>query len=102
MRSVDVRIIGEWIRGGLAWNITNEGRHDVYDVTCGSILGITVTYFTYRRYYPKLHSPVCDEPFPSRESSYNEGFGRLRNDEEAVVRGARNFDLEGSDGEDES
>lgn len=57
-----------------------------------------VTYFSYRRYYPKLHSPKCDEPFPSREASFNEGFGKIKDDEEAV-REARDFDLDdmGSD-----
>ena len=72
-------------------------RHDVYDVTCGSILGMSVAYFSYRRYYPRLQSSKCDEPFPSRETSFNEGFAKLKNDEEATVRGAREFDVEGLD-----
>ncbi|KAH8760299.1 phosphatidic acid phosphatase type 2/haloperoxidase [Hyaloscypha finlandica] len=67
-------------------------RHDVYDVTCGSILGMSIAYFSYRRYYPRLHSPKCDEPFPSRESSFNEGFAKIKNDEEAV-RGPVDFVL---------
>ncbi|PMD65738.1 acid phosphatase/Vanadium-dependent haloperoxidase [Hyaloscypha bicolor E] len=67
-------------------------RHDVYDVTCGSILGMSTAYFSYRRYYPRLHSPKCDEPFPSRESSFNEGFAKIKNDEEAV-RGPEDFVL---------
>ncbi|KAH8792370.1 phosphatidic acid phosphatase type 2/haloperoxidase [Hyaloscypha sp. PMI_1271] len=67
-------------------------RHDVYDVTCGSILGMSIAYFSYRRYYPRLHSPKCDEPFPSRESSFNEGFAKIKNDEEAV-RGPEDFVL---------
>ena len=41
-------------------------RHDVYDVTIGSLLGILIAYFSYRRYYPPLRSPRCDIPFPSR------------------------------------
>ena len=41
-------------------------RHDVWDVTCGSLLGISMAYFSYRRYYPSLRSTVCDEPYPSR------------------------------------
>lgn len=64
------------------WNSSNVSSHDVYDVTCGSILGMSIAYFSYRRYYPKLHSSKCDEPFPSRETSFNEGFGKLKNDEE--------------------
>jgi len=72
---------------------TNDFRsHDVYDVTCGSILGMSIAYFSYRRYYPRLHSPKCDEPFPSRESSFNEGFAKIKNDEEAV-RGPEDFVL---------
>jgi diacylglycerol diphosphate phosphatase/phosphatidate phosphatase len=73
-------------------------RHDVYDVTCGSVLGMAVAYFSYRRYYPRLRSPKCDEPFPSRESSFNEGFGKVRNDEE-TARTATEFEL--SDEEEE-
>jgi diacylglycerol diphosphate phosphatase/phosphatidate phosphatase len=72
-------------------------RHDVYDVTCGSILGMSIAYFSYRRYYPRLKSAKCDEPFPSRETSFNEGFGKLKNDEEATLRSARDFDVEDSD-----
>jgi diacylglycerol diphosphate phosphatase/phosphatidate phosphatase len=71
--------------------------HDVYDVTCGSILGMSIAYFSYRRYYPRLHSPKCDEPFPSREASFNEGFGKLKNDEE-IARSPEEFAL--SDDED--
>ncbi|KAF4631138.1 hypothetical protein G7Y89_g6994 [Cudoniella acicularis] len=74
-------------------------RHDVYDVTCGSILGITIAYFSYRRYYPRLRSPKCDEPFASREALFNEGFGKIKNDEEAG-RAAREFDLSDADDED--
>jgi diacylglycerol diphosphate phosphatase/phosphatidate phosphatase len=66
--------------------------HDVYDVTCGSILGMSVAYFSYRRYYPRLHSSKCDEPFPSRESSFNAGFAKIKTDEEAV-RGPEDFEL---------
>lgn len=74
-------------------NKTNlNSSHDVYDVTCGSIIGISVAYFSYRRYYPKLRSPKCDEPFPSRETMFNEGFGKIKNDEE-TGRGVRDFDL---------
>ena len=79
--------------------MSNVSRHDVYDVTCGSILGMSVTYFSYRRYFPHLHSFKCDEPYPSREASFNEGFGKIKNDEEAAIRGARNFEI--SDSEDE-
>lgn len=41
-------------------------RHDVFDVTCGSLLGMLIAYFSYRRYYPSLRLARCDEPYPSR------------------------------------
>lgn len=58
-------------------------RHDVYDVTIGSLLGMLVAYFSYRRYYPSLKMPYCDQPFSSRADSAN-GFGKLKDEEESV------------------
>ncbi|TGO34466.1 hypothetical protein BHYA_0196g00220 [Botrytis hyacinthi] len=75
-------------------------RHDVYDVTCGSILGISLAYFSYRRYFPRLHSSKCHEPYPSRETAFNQGFGKIKNDEETEVGRAREFDV--SDNESDS
>jgi diacylglycerol diphosphate phosphatase/phosphatidate phosphatase len=72
-------------------------RHDVYDVTCGSLLGFGVAYFSYRRYYPRLHHSKCDEPYQSRASAFNEGFAKVKDDEE-VARSPRDFEL--SDEED--
>ncbi len=69
----------------------------MYDVTCGSILGMSLTYFSYRRYYPRLSSPKCDEPFESREVIFNEGFGKIKNDEE-LARSARDFELSDDEG----
>jgi len=52
-------------------------RHDVYDITCGSLLGIFVAYFSYRRYYRPLKHSKCDEPYPSRfEYALTGGLGR--------------------------
>lgn len=60
-------------------------RHDVYDVTVGSTVGMLVAYFSYRRYYPGLKSSHCDRPFPSRVESYSpKGFGKLRDEEERI------------------
>ncbi|BCR92882.1 phosphatase PAP2 family protein [Aspergillus chevalieri] len=57
----------------------NDYRHDIYDVTCGSILGILVSYFSYRRYYPPLCSVKCDIPHDRKDA---DGFSRLAADEE--------------------
>lgn len=60
-------------------------RHDVYDVTIGSTLGMFVAHFSYRRYYPGLKSSHCDRPFPSRaESASIKGFGKLGDEEERI------------------
>lgn len=40
-------------------------RHDVFDVTVGSILGMLVAWFSYRRYYRPLKHPQCHVPYPS-------------------------------------
>ena len=40
-------------------------RHDIYDVTTGSLLGILVAYFSYRRYYRSLRHGKCDIPYPN-------------------------------------
>jgi len=79
----------------------DDSSHDVYDVTCGSILGMAIAFFSYRRYYPRLRSPKCDEPFPSRETLFNEGFGKLKDEETGRVAPAREFDLDDDDDEEE-
>ena len=77
-------------------------RHDVYDVTVGSTLGMSMAYFSYRRYYPSLRSSRCDEPFPSRAAfALQSGAGKLK-DEERQIRGSSGVlddSLEESDGE---
>ena len=66
-------------------------RHDVYDVTVGSLLGILVAYFSYSRYYPHLKSAHCDTPYPSRaEWASKHGYGKLK-DEEADIGRAASF-----------
>ena len=41
-------------------------RHDVFDVCVGSILGFTVTFWAYRRYFPPLSARDSSIPYPSR------------------------------------
>ena len=69
-------------------------RHDVYDVTIGSIIGMFLAYFSYRRYYPSLNSPRCDTPYPSRADTASErGYGK-RKDEEARIWSAGDYEAE--------
>lgn len=42
-------------------------RHDIYDVSFGSLLGLGVAYTTYRRDYRPLTDPECDTPYVRRE-----------------------------------
>jgi len=59
-------------------------RHDVYDVCVGSALGFTVAFWSYRRYWPRLSSRECDEPYPppGTEIDNSEGWRRVRDEEE--------------------
>ncbi|KAF2824040.1 PAP2-domain-containing protein [Ophiobolus disseminans] len=76
-------------------------RHDVYDVTVGSVLGMAVAHYTYRRYYPALRNRNCASPFanPMDEAGVK-GFRRVKDDEEAL-RGAGEFELEDISGDEE-
>ena len=72
-------------------------RHDVFDVVVGSLLGFTVAYSTWRRYYPRLSVIGCAEPYKSQLEGTLQGLGRAR-DEENLVGSDREYELE--DGED--
>jgi diacylglycerol diphosphate phosphatase/phosphatidate phosphatase len=58
-------------------------RHDVYDVTCGSILGMVIAYWSYRRFYPRLRNVRCERPFACR-SDNAELYSKMKDDEERV------------------
>lgn len=74
-------------------------RHDVYDVTTGSLLGILTALFSYRKYYPGLTTINCDRPYPSRSELVSSNtYGRLK-DEEVQVSGANGFMRDGFDEE---
>ncbi|KAE8373350.1 phosphatidic acid phosphatase type 2/haloperoxidase [Aspergillus bertholletiae] len=64
----------------------DDYRHDVYDVTCGSILGTVIAYLSYRRYYPSLRSVICDIPYDKTAITGEEGFHRLPSDEEQQIQ----------------
>lgn len=68
-------------------------RHDVFDVVVGSSLGLSISYFSWRRYYPALSSRNCPDPYPARPDDGGTGrFGRIRDDEE-MIGNAREFEL---------
>ncbi|CUS13019.1 unnamed protein product [Tuber aestivum] len=45
---------------------TEDYRHDIYDVSTGTLIGASVTYWSYRRYFPPLTSSSCNSPLPPR------------------------------------
>lgn len=75
-------------------------RHDVWDVTVGGLLGWTVAYWSYRRYWPRLSSGRCEEPYAGpvgAGAAGEEGYGRVRDEEEGGAGLGRNvgdFELE--------
>ena len=69
-------------------------RHDVYDVTTGSLIGILVAYYTYRRYFPPLRSSRCATPYPNpAETAEGRAFGKIK-DEEERIQSSHDFDLD--------
>ncbi|MCJ1444546.1 MAG: hypothetical protein MMC23_005048 [Stictis urceolatum] len=68
-------------------------RHDVYDVTIGSLLGILVAHATYRRYYPGLRSSQCDTPYSDRQES-KRGSNKQRDEENGSVTDPEHSDSE--------
>ncbi|KAK7754490.1 hypothetical protein SLS62_003510 [Diatrype stigma] len=80
-------------------------RHDVYDVSVGTALGLVVSWFSYRRYWPRLGSRRCHEPYPAPGSAEAEaeihgerdddedddrdgrGWRRVRDEEEGPILG---------------
>jgi diacylglycerol diphosphate phosphatase / phosphatidate phosphatase len=75
-------------------------RHDVYDVTIGSVLGLLVANFVYRTYYPPLRSSHCDMPFPSRMEMAS-GYGKLRDEENPRSPRAREREIGSEEGRDD-
>ncbi|KAH7355545.1 phosphatidic acid phosphatase type 2/haloperoxidase [Pyrenochaeta sp. MPI-SDFR-AT-0127] len=74
-------------------------RHDVYDVSVGSVLGMAVAHYTYRRYYPALRSKDCATPYPNPADEVK-GLVKAKDDEESL-RGAQEFELDDFDEDDE-
>lgn len=60
-------------------------RHDVFDVTAGSLLGFGVALFNWRRYYPSLLARECDEPYGLSAPVEKPVFQRVRDEEEAML-----------------
>ncbi|OBT55536.1 hypothetical protein VE04_04272 [Pseudogymnoascus sp. 24MN13] len=74
------------LAGWVAISRCEDYRHDVYDVTIGSALGMIVAHWSYRRFYPRLRNVNCDAPYASRTlAASGGGFAKVGTDEEAAV-----------------
>lgn len=70
-------------------------RHDIWDVSAGSILGLSMAFYSYRRYFPSPWSRGAGEPYDAVHEHEVSRLGRWqREDEEAVVRDAEDFELD--------
>ncbi|KAF1982142.1 PAP2-domain-containing protein [Aulographum hederae CBS 113979] len=85
----------------IAFSRLQDYRHDVWDVTSGSVLGMLVAYTTWRRYYPGLRSRKCAEPWPNPVDVLVGSSKGKRRDEEDLV-GVRASDAEEFELADES
>ncbi|KAM5439780.1 hypothetical protein MferCBS31731_004190 [Microsporum ferrugineum] len=61
-------------------------RHDVYDVSSGSIIGLGTAYLVYRCYYPSLWAVDCDTPYHPDDQGAMHGFQRVGGDEEQAFQ----------------
>lgn len=61
-------------------------RHDVYDVCIGGALGFSIAHLTYRRWWPRLSSHQCDEPYPldDIEEEERQDWDRIHDEEEGL------------------
>ncbi|KDN49466.1 hypothetical protein RSAG8_02168, partial [Rhizoctonia solani AG-8 WAC10335] len=51
---------------------TMDYRHHWQDVLIGSIVGLVLSYFSYRQYYPSLTSPFSHRPYSPRIPRYEQ------------------------------
>lgn len=61
-------------------------RHDVWDVTAGGTLGMSVAWFSYRRYYPALQSIRCDVTYDKDDATDSDSFGKRDDEEQGLSR----------------
>lgn len=48
----------------MAVSRTCDYHHHWEDVTIGSLIGLSVSYYVYRQYYPSIFSGHCHRPYP--------------------------------------
>ncbi|KAH3668600.1 hypothetical protein OGAPHI_002354 [Ogataea philodendri] len=52
---------------------SQDYKHDFIDISCGSVLGFSISWWTYKQFFPPLNSEECDVPLlelgPPQQSS---------------------------------
>jgi len=69
---------------------TEDYRHDVYDVSTGTLIGATCAWFCYRRYFRGLQGRKSAIPYEREEPEEEQGFMKLREVEMGRVAGLVN------------
>lgn len=69
---------------------TEDYRHDVYDVSTGTLIGATCAWFCYRRYFRGLQGRKSAIPYEREEPEEEQGFTKLREVEMGRVAGLVN------------
>ncbi|PHH63922.1 hypothetical protein CDD81_5370 [Ophiocordyceps australis] len=70
-------------------------RHDAIDITTGTVLGFCIAYWSYRRYWPRLSSQDCDEPYQqSDDGAQSATWARVRDEEEGGTNVGHQLELE--------
>lgn len=77
--------------GLIAISRCEDYRHDVWDVTAGSALGLVIAFLIYRKSYPPLMSAKCDLPYSIRMQSDPRGDFAKVGDEEERLEGTEPF-----------
>ncbi|KAH7924403.1 PAP2-domain-containing protein [Leucogyrophana mollusca] len=77
---------------------TMDYRHHWEDVVTGSALGLVLSYFAYRQYYPGLASKIAHQPYATRFEDIDE-YQQGGRDEEREER-LNGYDDGSADGED--
>ncbi|CAE6433268.1 unnamed protein product [Rhizoctonia solani] len=62
---------------------TMDNRHHWQDVLVGSIVGLVLSYFSYRQYYPSLASPFSHRPYSPRIPRYEQDQAGIPGPEDA-------------------
>lgn len=76
---------------------TEDYRHDVYDVSMGTLIGACCAWFCYRRYFRCLQGRKCEIPYEREEPEEEQGFRKLGEVEMGRVAGLVNGEDEGTE-----